>query len=65
MTPLDCGQAVEAEATCPHCRRPEMPLWSDGQTVACATCIARRHPNRDVSFLSGSRATTARQMTLL
>ena len=65
MTPLDCGQAVEASGVCEQCKRPDLPLWSDGEVVSCATCVVRRHPGRDVTFLSGARATTARQMALL
>jgi hypothetical protein len=65
VTPLDCGQAVTASGRCELCRLDDRPLWSDGAVVACATCVVRRHPDRDVSFLSGDRATTARQMALL
>lgn len=66
MTPLDCGQAVQASGTCPRCGLTERPLWEPIEDlIACASCITRLYPGRDVSFLSGDRATTARQMALL
>lgn len=64
MTILDVGAPTVAEGTCTHCTLDRRPLWTTADLTACATCIVRRYPGRDITFHVGPGPITARQDVL-
>lgn len=67
MSEIDFGLPAEPSGTCPRCGLTERPLWAwdDAGAVACASCLTRLFPGRDLVFaFRDARAVRASQIGL-